>query len=545
MADIASLIQNYLSTSAKPKRLNFYTLLDLDELIDDRTAIALAVESAIEKLKAADRKRDPAGFEQVVKVVRQARSTLLDEEKKRVYDQQLKSTIAKQSLPSSTSDRPLSESVRLTMFLPTGDPSAPFSMSEFLKVPVVAPEIETAAQRHIALAELENASQEAKSNNTHPSSGTNGVRQFSNADRFAPASERPVGSRSTGRELQEMIRRNRKKKNIMAASVAIGGSFIVVLIGATMFIRNRWELQRQNAENDKQIAMAGANPSMPGTPSSANAGQLPSQGNSEKRMNLGIVSKGNTERVGTLPKLDEVGEPAAKMPDNAEKNLSPSKPAPSNPAPPNPAPSEPAPPEPMKTTEPIAEPKMADEPPKSPAMSEDDSKWRESMNSARQAIAKKEFEKFGVEIEKTLGLSVTDAQQEQCNRLDKFGQLYQQAFEILNESMIALKSQEEIRYGSTGKAAIVELKSHEIILRIAGKNETYQFDKLPMGIVMAVIEPRVKDSANEQVIRGILYGADAKNNPASKKKAKEYFDKAASMDKTLTKLDELLEEIQK
>ncbi|MDZ4849999.1 MAG: hypothetical protein SGI77_12000 [Pirellulaceae bacterium] len=526
MAELASLIQKYLSTSANPRRLNFYTLLGLDELLDDRTAIATAVESAIEKLKAADRKADPTGFEQVVKAVRQARSTLLDEAKKQAYDAHLKSVLAKSASKNPDEEKPVSESVRLSALLPKGDPSAPFSMSEFLKRPLDNMEQETAAERHLALAQWANPqSNIADSGAGMPSSviGTN-----SHSPVLAiPGVERNVSGHNAGRELQEMIRRNRQRKNLVASGIAVGGSLVVVSIGAWMFFASQSNVRKQSQlgsirsslSESIQSSAASSNDSRTSQPSFTPSSETP-------RMNLGVVPQTTNERVGELPKFSFDPDPPTE-PNATEKS-------------PVPDTMTPTPDTMIKSPEAVTN--VPEPPPKEITAAGDIVAWQAAMTDARKAIEVGDFKKFSTDIERARGLSASPVQEEQGRRLDKYGQLTEISAEKVKESMNDLQGQAEIRFGSTGKALVVEKKSTEIILRISGKNETHAFDKLPMGIVLAIVESKLTDSARDQAIRGILCTTDPRSNAATKKNAKEYFDKAAALDASFAKLDQIMTE---
>jgi hypothetical protein len=66
MADIGSLIKQYLKVSPPSRRLNYYNILGLEEFSDDTGEILAAVEATVEKLKAIDRLADPSGLEQVI-----------------------------------------------------------------------------------------------------------------------------------------------------------------------------------------------------------------------------------------------------------------------------------------------------------------------------------------------------------------------------------------------------------------------------------------------------------------------------------------------
>ncbi len=533
MAEIATLVQRYLVLSAKPKRLNLYTILGLDELLQDRKTIADAVESAIEKLKSADRTSDPAGFEQVVKVVRQARATLLDDEKKRAYDAQLKASLTKKPV-SAAAPTPPSESLSsISAFFPPGDPSAPFSMADFLKRPAEQPELETSAERHVAIAELVRSGQPTSRNEIQPSHVPE------NLDR-APATngsllnlERPVTGRNAGRELQEMIRRNRRKKNAIAAGIAIGSSLVVVLVGVWMFVSNRMEQSRQIAKNANGSSLA--NKFQPNAMDSNNAteeNEVADEAN-PSRMNLGVTPQTN-EKLGPLPKLG-IDDQASMVPAEAvDTSIPPPEPI----SVPDPIASEP-----MKVPEVSVDSKMVEDTSNVKNANASAAEWVEAMNAARKTLGQRDFAKFSTEIQKALDLSETDSREEQARRLDRFGQLYEKGLAAANEAFAALKSSDEIKYGSAGgKAAVVESSENVLVLRISGKNERFPYDKIPMGILMAVVEPKMGDTAIDHAIRGILLHADARSNSANKKQAKGHFEKAASMDESFSKLDLVLEE---
>ncbi len=298
MADIALLVKQYLGPTRELKRLNYYTLLGLEELIDDRTAIAVSVESAIEKLKLADRKADPAGFEQIVKVVRQARATLLDEAKKYAYDNQLRASLRKSTDVSHESSASSSELIRLQALLPPGDPSAPFSMSDFLRQPAVEDRQESASERHLALTSL--ARQSAP-----PSTEALSAQQNGSPLLRTPPATPPTNT--SARELQAQIRRNRQKKNTQAAAVAVGLSLVFVGGAGWMYWRSLQANQSQMAENQAQVDATEPrielrDPSQP-PPTQPSPTKRP---DSKNRMNLGGVGDGSTGELGALPKINLV-----------------------------------------------------------------------------------------------------------------------------------------------------------------------------------------------------------------------------------------------
>jgi hypothetical protein len=252
-------------------------------------------------------------------------------------------------------------------------------------------------------------------------------------------------------------------------------------------------------------------------------------------MDLGVTPQ-STEDLGALPKL-AFEDQAATMTDAAAAPM-----VPLPPVVPETIPEEPAKP-PEKPTEKPPETKMVEDKPSEVDAKANTAKWAAAMNQARKSMNEKDFEKFASEIEVAINLSATDSQEDQARRLDKFGQLFEKGLAIASEVFSELKSTDEIKYGSAGgKASVVESTENLLVLRISGKNERFSYDKIPMGIMMALVEPKLNENAVDHAIRGVLLSADPRSNSANKKQAKVHFEKATSMDVAFANLESVLEE---
>ncbi len=512
MADVASLVKRYLSPTQSLKRLNYYTVIGLEELIDDRTAIAVAVESAIEKLKLADRKADPEGFEQIVKVVRQARSTLLDDHKKSAYDAQLRASLRKSAGDELESSGSSSAVIRLQSLLPPGDPSAPFSMSEFLRQPSAESRQETTAERHFALMEL--ARQSAPP--TAESSTSKSVAALA-----APNAMPSSGSNNSARELKEQIRRNRQKKNMMASAIVIGFSFVFVGGAGLMY----W--QKVQADRKQMAAMEAsgdmtAEPTIelrdPSLPPNTKSVSLTKP---KKRMDLGVVGGGEKENLGALPKMN-IGDSS-----NEEASMKPDKPMVDKPMVDAKEPMPPADDTPKKMEDAAKPETSAAEMAEMEAAAK---KWSETMNAARKAIESRDFENFQKLISQATESSQEGEQTEKCQKLDTFGQLFEQSQDLIKLGISKLKSTDIISVGQSSQMAVVEVKETEIILRGKGKNETYPFDKIPIGFVESLLNLELTQTPMHDAVRGTFYLLDPRSSPVTKKRAQEFFDKAAQGD---------------
>ncbi|MFN9914634.1 MAG: hypothetical protein ACK53L_18750, partial [Pirellulaceae bacterium] len=87
---------------------------------------------------------------------------------------------------------------------------------------------------------------------------------------------------------------------------------------------------------------------------------------------------------------------------------------------------------------------------------------------------------------------------------------------MVEQALRKLKAGEEITYGSLAKAAVVEVKEDAIILRLQGENRTYRFDKIPMGIIVGLIQSQLTESPVDQLILGSLYLLDPRSNEATR-----------------------------
>jgi hypothetical protein len=511
MADVAALVRKHLEIPAHIKRINYYTLFQVDELLDDRTTIAVAVEQTIEKLKKVDRSLDPQAFEQVVKVVRQARATLLDDQKKALYDNQLRQSL-KTNHPSTADDSSTSQSMRLQAVLPPGDPTAPFSMSDFLKSEVETEEEESVEERHRALDELIQASKADSRSNA----GGSGVRSFDKPK----SSARPTSH--ANRELQSQIRRNRKKKNLVASAAVLGVSCLIVFAGATLFVMNRPKSSTEVAQKFPPINLE---------PQAATTTEPAVNPVNEAEAKLKKSPVGKLPPIGSAQALPELGENSAqslldkqnKKKGGADSNA-------------------------MEASDSSKMPSMNKSPDAKPPTSEptkppgNPQVWSQAMNEARDAIVARKFEDYNRAITKALQNSPSDEQTKKTERLDYFGQAYQKGQEIIQARIGKLAAGHEISFGSAGsKAAVVESKPGSLILRIQGKNQTLSHDKLPMGIVLSLLRLELTETPLDELILGTVCLLDPRSSPATKGQAKSHFEKAAGDDRFLG-LDQILDQ---
>lgn len=611
MAEIASLVQKYLGTLSKAKRLNYYTAVGLDELTSDRANIARAIETAIEKLKTADRSVDPEGFEQVVKVVRQVRHTLLDEDKKRAYDTQLKGNAAASSSASSKSStskspiqaqkQPISapnsidngKLVKMQTFLPLGDPDEPFSMAAYLSSSIPDTPFESAQDRKDAIATLihrtrhagpiesteeytpyEEYSPDRDESAQYMASHTNDYAENHFESPLAMpsfASAAPRRSTST-LELQVAIRKKQKSQQRMLLSGVLLGALMLVSIAGFFFYKNVTDKQNrlaareaaQEAEKVKIQKELGEQFNLPHAPDSVD---LSEDGDAGMNNGIGAGNRGNGKRsaasdrraVGKQGKKNQLNirndlgdansgmnqplpspnsanmsddKMATNPSDTNASNMVANMPAANEEMKPANAPSPTAPATPETTTPPVKE---------MPMQRADRPAWAKAMNAARTAMISRDFERFNKEIETALELSGEDAEMlEKQKRLDMLGQVYQMGKEAFDKGFASLKSVKDLPYGNSSKALVIEVTKDVLVLRIAGKNERFPLDKIPMGIVVAIAELNMGKTPTELAIRGAIYQLNEQSTPEHKKRALDFFNKAAAGDSKFTGLERVV-----
>lgn len=550
MADLTPLVQKYIGPIKKPKHLNYYSALGLAELTEDRSEIALAVEAAIEKLKRADRSQDPKGFEEVVKVVRHARVTLLDGEKKAAYDTQLKSMLRKVA-PSVLGEdsQLLTESARLKELLPSGDPSAPFSLTDFLKSRPEDIEYETVAQRQEALRPLLAA---------NPFDMTGSQSKGLSSPVAEPASQPallqpgllPLGAAKSSRSqatssksLQEELRRNRRQKNLISGGIAVGGACVLVGFGLWMFLSSRAQQQAmlaQRAANEKAIANqqqaipVGNSIATNQANSDASPNKLgsPKQGKQEpKRMNLGIRRDANATDSATPMQLPTVGAGDANGTASGVTSATPTMNAQ-----PTAIPTDPAKEMPnnqlMNEAKPVSKPNME---------STKSESWSIAMNAALNAIKNRDTKLFEIEMEKAFAATEDPQRIAQSESLNFMGQLVPMSEKAFSDAYASLRATNAISLGSSGQASIVEVTPESLVMRIKGNNERFEFDKLPMEWVLEIANLELSDSPIDDAVRGTLLQWNQRATTESKAAAKKFFDKASSKDKKFSNLDGIID----
>lgn len=582
MNEILAAIEKHLKRPLKASQLDYYQVIGLEPFCADKSAIESALKTALEQIRTSEsstpatqenpsQTADPNGSLQVVqKLLRQAQSILLDPSKKTAYDSQLaklfesqkkqkelgkNSSVRTQStigIVDRASNRPSTGTSSPTIapnaseLLPLGDPMLPFNPAS------IAPD---SSARANALLNLTPEKRRAELSELFPSLMLMSIqpeptqeqppawlvaadRKSSANGSFADKDQQDAAKRTdtkrtdtksteTNRvDLVEQLRSRRRRRNLLAVGSMVLAALGLLGFASFRFVSNRQQVAQQNrnkpadrpTENLQGNAIPGADPSNAKPPD----------------LNIGATTKGRNRR-GTngspLPELPSVGfsTPDASLPmtDNPAMAKPPGDPdAPSNPEPaPEPAPETPTP---------------------VPAMANETPEWKAGMAKAKEALVSRDPSQFEPLIAAMLDKATTKLGKDQTARLDQAGQLLKIYAESFEEAKIKAKGASSLKVGAT-EVSIVESTPEKLIIRAQGKNQSYEWDKLPFGIAAALCDLGLSESAPVDIAaRAIFfsihpfYQEAAKSNNLVTKRIDGWFERSLGKESVRADLKQFL-----
>lgn len=611
MNEILAAIEKHLKRPLKASQLDYYQVIGLEPFCTDKSAIESALKTALEQIRTSESSNpatqenpsqtaDPTGSLQVVqKLLRQAQSILLDPSKKTAYDSQLAQLFESQkkqkelgkNAPSRTqatvgivertSNRPSAGTSSPTIapnaseLLPMGDPMLPFNpasiapdsfarassslnltpekrraeLSELfpsLMLMSIQPE-PTQEQPPAWLVAADRKPSANASARANASTRANPNGSIADKDQLDAAKRSETKSTETNRvDLVEQLRSRRRRRNLLAVGGMVLAALGLLGFASFRFLSNRQQVAQQNrnkpadrpTENLQGNAILGADPSNAKPPD----------------LKIGASTKGRNRKgpnESPLPELPSVefSTPDASLPmtDNAAMakppvqvppvQMPPDAPGnPDAPSNPEPAPETPPEPSPVPTAEPTPEPAMANETPE----------WKAGMAKAKEALVSRDPSKFEPLIAAMLDKATTKLGKDQTARLDQAGQLLKIYAESFEEAKIKAKGASSLKVGAT-EVSIVESTPEKLIIRAQGKNQSYEWDKLPFGIAAAVCDLGLSESAPVDIAaRAIFfsihpfYQEAAKSNNLVTKRIDGWFERSLGKESIRADLKQFL-----
>ena len=599
MNEILAAIEKHLKRPLKASQLDYYQVIGLEPFCADKSAIESALKTALEQIRTSEsstlatqenpsQTADPNGSLQVVqKLLRQAQSILLDSSKKTAYDSQLaklfesqkkqkelgkNSSVRTQStvgIVERTSNKPSAGTSSPTIapnaseLLPLGDPMLPFNPASIAPDSFARANASlnlTPEKRRAELSELfpslmlmsiqpeptqeqppawllaadrrPSANASARAN---ASTRANPNGSFADKDQLDAAKRTDTKPTETNRvDLVEQLRSRRRRRNLLAVGGMVLAALGLLGFASFRFVSNRQQVAQQNrnkpadrpTDNLQGNAIPGADPSNAKPPD----------------LNIGATTKGRNRRgpnESPLPELPTVGfsTPDASLPMTDNPAMAKPPDAPSNPEPaPEPAPETPPEPSPVPSPVPTTEPAMANETPE----------WKAGMAKAKEALVSRDPSKFEPLIAAMLDKATTKLGKDQTARLDQAGQLLKIYAESFEEAKIKAKGASSLKVGAT-EVSIVESTPEKLIIRAQGKNQSYEWDKLPFGIAAAICDLGLSESAPVDIAaRAIFfsihpfYQEAAKSNNLVTKRIDGWFERSLGKESVRADLKQFL-----
>ncbi len=479
-----------------------YALLGLEPNADP-LEIKQALRTAVAVWNNSDTKSDPESAQWVAKRIKQAQAVLLDEQKKKSFDESL---LARASSVENA-------------YFPDGDPYAPFNPTECL----------VGANSSHSVLDRENF---VDFGNAHdrwselsrriptllhalPQAVAHSTPQSVVAD--PPEIVKRERSDSTAYKIEQLRRKRKLSQGFyLAGFLTVAAAFLAY--AGIRFVMNRQQIAQRLDEDAKDSVMKIASSKLTESAPKTIGGNLAPNGAANgSRMVLPTLSKDETseESKREFTANNPFGNPLDNM------SLA-SGPMPTT----SPAP---AAMQPTAST-PVAIPQSPAAATQMPASMQPtaDSKaaWVIAMKSGREALDKGDFKTFHRQMEVSFPLSSGEEMTAKQARLDQLGQLYEIFIKAVREAKSKMRGAETL---SIGKAlvSIVEIKEEELIVRIQGNSVHYPWDRLPPGIATAMADFTLSEQEPIDVAaRAVYFSLSPARNELFSKKVQDWFEKS-------------------
>ena len=545
MNDVLAAIERHLHRKLRASELDYYQVIGLPLFCTEQEKIVQALAKASESLaKSMPDATSETSSLVVGKLIKQAQSVLLDPHKKVAYDKQLKKLLeSKQSPTPAPTPEPNADRL-----LPPGDPMLPYAMalnsdsnSAMATLEPASATIPAVQARRDELNELFPALLSmAQSNATLSRSRSNAIAPKSTGAAWAdypssPTSSLPTGSGQVsqvaqvpGVNLAEQLRRRRKNRNRLMVGGMLFLSCSLLGFASFQFFRNRQLVAQQDkpSSKDKRSLTQVDNPDGEKTDSQEGLVKPMIESLGGGKTGGGSKRVGGSKNTG-FPELPSVNRPGA----TGEP-----KPEQSEPATPNPDSPEPQ----------MSEPQMAEPKPTTPEMTKETPEWSQGIIKAKAALEKGDLGTFKSMITPAVENAKTTAGKEKALRLDQLGQLYGIFIESFDEAKRKTKGASSLKVGST-EVSIVESTPEKIIIRTAGKNNTYAWDELPFGIAVAISDLGLDANAPVDIAARAAYFSlhpsyreSVKSNEIASKRVASWFEKSQGKESVRADLKQAL-----
>ena len=179
-------------------------------------------------------------------------------------------------------------------------------------------------------------------------------------------------------------------------------------------------------------------------------------------------------------------------------------------------------------------------------MANETPEWKAGMAKAKEALVSRDPSKFEPLIAAMLDKATTKLGKDQTARLDQAGQLLKIYAESFEEAKLKAKGASSLKVGAA-EVSIVESTPEKLIIRAQGKNQSYEWDKLPFGIAAAICDLGLSESAPVDIAaRAIFfsihpfYQEAAKSNNLVTKRIDGWFERSLGKESVRADLKQFL-----
>jgi hypothetical protein len=556
-------LEEWLGLSRRLRTPNHYQLLALREYEDDPETIRLAADRAIARVRSQRPGERAAQWAKLLDALKKAKAVLGDPHRKQEYDARLRVRAAQGSAADGEPSQGQPDEQRRAHAAKTATTSQrPRPAVDFVPlddfVPVDSDEPESSDVDALdPMAPVDPAALGVFAPATAPSPPN-----LATSQPAAPYAESPFAESSATRDLMPpsndmapaIVATPRRRAIVgngalnFTAGVAVG----VVLTFGGLAIKRQFFEQRpsaQVAQNDGGAAPAANNPG--DTPSSGDdsaadgnnteiGGTVPSgaapkrptgptTGNAEAAPNNGhpAGSSNGVDPISCPLPTDPAGNPGGSPSVPPPMPIANDPTVPTAVAPPAPDPNSATPTAvtaiPATATPGTAAP--ASEVP--PPTSEELSALAKQLTAARDAIWRQEFAEAEALLTEAMTLARLPEHQAMVSRLHRVGQQLREFRAGVDRAMQSLEAGVSFPISDSIIVVVVERRPDEVVIKVAGRNQTFPLNDLPLLLGRALFEQGTQPGPEALVIKGAFQAVHPRSNAEHREEVRGWWMQAA------------------
>jgi len=139
------------------------------------------------------------------------------------------------------------------------------------------------------------------------------------------------------------------------------------------------------------------------------------------------------------------------------------------------------------------------------------------LGEALEALRDKDMERAAAIIEEAAAKAGRGAAADRAARWQQLGEYFKGYFKFREQALAAVKSGNEYDVNNQ-KVAIVEVEGDKFVYRSAGGNKTVTRDKIPAGIVLAIVTDWFDENPANHLYLGAYHLAKPESDPARARK---------------------------